>query len=35
MSNIDERYLEPCDRKELSNQIKIQVKEYKTDKEKA
>ena len=35
MNDIDERYLEPCDRKELSNQIKIQVKEYKTDKEKA
>ncbi len=35
MADIDERYLEPCDRKELSNQIKVQVKEYKNEKEKA
>ena len=34
IANRDERYLEPCDRKELSSQIKIQVKEYKSEKSK-
>lgn len=34
IANRNERYLEPCDRKELSSQIKIQVKEYKSEKNK-
>ncbi len=34
ISNRQERYLEPCDRKELSNQIKRQVKEYRSEKAK-